>query len=208
MYSHSNIGVVETNGIDITPRVGYAALSSQIAIIKPTPVKMEDYSPSNSASPCQDITLRGGLDSYSGDLRGEIKISTALPEKPSHRVCSCMMENINCITNPMATMEDTSNWRKTLCSDDEPMCFGSTFNSTEGRYGSFLTCNLTENASWVQQQNYHDALRIRDVIHRSQMAPVHPHRNACAQQTSQGSRSFALAVRKRTKRLAEGLVPR
>jgi hypothetical protein len=154
MYSHSNIGVVETNRIDITPRVGYAALSSQIAIIKPTPVKMEDYSPSNSASPCQDITLRGGLDSYSGDLRGEIKISTALPEKPSHRVCSCMMENINCITNPMATMEDTSNWRKTLCSDDEPMCFGSTFNSTEGRYGSFLTCNLTENASWVQQQNY------------------------------------------------------
>ena len=145
---------METNGIDITPRIGYSALSSQLAIVKPTPTKIEDYSPSNSALPCQDITLRGDLDSYSEDLHGEMKISTILPAKPNRRVCSCMMDNINCIANPMASLEETFISRKNLCDHDESLCFGTTFNSTEGRYGSFLMCNLTETASWIQQQNY------------------------------------------------------
>jgi hypothetical protein len=153
-YILTLIGVVETNGKDIKPGAGYAVLSLHLATAKPTPVQIEDYSPSNTASPCQDITVRGDLDSYAEGIHGQIKISTILPSRPSRRVCSCMMENINCISNPMATMEDTFISRKKICDDDPSMCSGIAFNSTEGRFGSFLMCNLTENASWAQQQNY------------------------------------------------------
>jgi hypothetical protein len=64
------------------------------------------------------------------------------------------MDNISCITNPNVTVEETFVARKKLCDRDETLCFGGTFNSTEGRFGSYLMCNLTESASWTQQQNY------------------------------------------------------
>jgi hypothetical protein len=152
--SYVNIGVVEIDGLDVRPRRSYWALSSQLAVIRPTPTHLEDYTPSNTASPCQNFTIRSGLDTYPNQINGELKISAQLPAEPNPRLCSCMMQTLDCIANPSGTMEASFSSAQNICSQNNIACLGVNYNATEGQYGSFQRFNLTERASWTYQQNY------------------------------------------------------
>jgi hypothetical protein len=151
VVSQIHIGLVEEAGTDFKPRKGYWALSSQLALIQPTGTQIQEYKPSSTASPCRNITLRSGIDT-NAHFDGEIKLSTQIPSPPNSYLCSCMTQTLNCIANTNSTTAEMSVWLSSTCELDYPLCAGIAFNASEGRYGSYLMCNLTERASWTQQQ--------------------------------------------------------
>jgi 1,3-beta-glucanosyltransferase GAS1 len=152
--SHMNTGLIEEVGLNVTPRKGYWSLSSQLAMLQPSSNQMNNYSPSKITIPCTEFTLKGGIDTYPTALSGEMKINSSLPVKPNSRLCSYMMQTMNCITNSNTTMEERINSHKRLCLEDISFCSGVGFNSTKGQYDSFLMCNETQKASWAYQKNY------------------------------------------------------
>ena len=147
---------MEEIGLNATPRNAYWALSSQLAMSQPTLTRADEYSPSITSTPCTDVTIKGGVDTYPEALTGELKLSLSLPTKSNPRLCSCMMQTLNCIANPIATMEEKIVSLRNLCPQDKknPSCAGVSSDYTEGQFGSFMLCNYTERASWMQHQNY------------------------------------------------------
>jgi hypothetical protein len=117
---------------------------------------MNNYSPSITTTPCRDLTFKEDVDMYPDldEPLAEVKISNNLPTKPNSRLCSCMMQTINCIPDPKSTIEERILSRRKVCDKDQSLCAGISFNSTEGWYGSYLMCNHTERAAWAYQQNY------------------------------------------------------
>ena len=148
--------MVEEIGQNVTLRKGYTALSSQLAMLQPTPTQMNDYSPSVTPTPCKNFTFRDDVDMYPDrdTPLAEINIANTLPTKSNPRLCSCMMQTMNCITDPKSTTEEKMVTHRKLCNKNKSLCGGVSFNSTEGWYSSYLHCNITEKASWVYQQNY------------------------------------------------------
>jgi 1,3-beta-glucanosyltransferase GAS1 len=133
-----NTGLMEEDGLNVTPRKDYWSLSSQLAMIQPSPTQVNNYSPSKITTPCTEFTLKGGVDTYPTALSGEIKINSSLPVKPNSRLCSCMMQTMNCITNSNTTIEERITSYSRLCREDISFCSGVGFNSTEGQFDSFL----------------------------------------------------------------------
>jgi hypothetical protein len=149
---------VEETGLNVTPRRSYWALSSQLALVRPTPLSMQDYATSTAAIPCNAFTIKADIDVHSDAMIGatgsEVKINVTLPSKPNPKLCSCMMDTLSCIPSPNATMEEIILTYNKMCLSGNSSCPGVKLNATEGRYDSFNLCNYTERASWAHQLNY------------------------------------------------------
>jgi hypothetical protein len=125
----------------VVPRVGYTALSSQLARVQPTSTLASQYTPSSiPPTSCHNFTM-GLLDS-STNVTQSTEVATILPSKPYKRLCSCMMETLNCTVNQNFDITTTYEKWKTICSENSQWCQAVRI------HGAWQGCNFTEKFSW------------------------------------------------------------
>ena len=140
---------------NISVRPNYIALSAQLGSVHPSTALMDNYVPTNTApSLCSrlnwNIKTTNVVDKSHTTLIGEI--TTDLPHTPSARLCACMMETLQCISN-QADVHNDSIWRE-HCENsfDNVLCTGITNNYTSGVYGTYAGCSVRERQSWILNQ--------------------------------------------------------
>ena len=128
------------NYVSLTP--DFTALSSQIARISPSSTNSAQYTVTNTVE--QACPTVGP--SWSA--------APTLPPTPYQRLCTCMMQSLQCIWNGNATAETINNGMATACGADPSACYGVSTYANNGTFGAFSVCNATEIGSWALNQWY------------------------------------------------------
>lgn len=85
------------------------------------------------------------------NMSSTVEIAPAFPAVPNQRLCSCMVERLNCVV-PADVDMSTDKMRgavASICSTNPLFCQAVQGNSTTGIYGAFLGCSLVEVGSWI-----------------------------------------------------------
>ena len=138
----ANYGLVTAleNQVSLSP--DFTALSSQIARISPSSTNIAQYTVTNT------------VEQVCPTVGASWSAAPTLPPTPYQRLCTCMMQSLECIWNGNATDQTISNGITQICSADDVACYGVYTNSTNGTYGAFSACNETEVGSWALNQWY------------------------------------------------------
>jgi X8 domain len=101
-----------------------------------------------------------------------LHIATQLPPTPNGHLCTCMMQNAECVQKENATVDksppnkpnflisglelaDSALYERVCGSDTtDARCVGSTTDTSVGRYGAFSVCNKDQRISWVLNRHY------------------------------------------------------
>jgi X8 domain len=146
-----------SNDLNVTYRPGYFSLSKQLALLQPTPVQMNSYMPVNTELPCYNLNITevlGKRECNCTAYGGKEIINPVLPFTPNARVCSCMLQSIDCVVRPGLDEEMIRNSERDMCAKNQTWCSATRSNISEGLYPSYLFCNNTESLSWELQQQY------------------------------------------------------
>jgi hypothetical protein len=140
---------------NVSMRPNYEALSSQLALINPSPTFVDHYEfPNTALSSCSKLqwrvketnTVDGSVATRSGES------ATDLPYLSSARVCSCMMESLECVSNKTDPHDTAMQDRFCGSSIDAFHCSGVLENFTTGVYGTYATCMEAQKDSWILNQ--------------------------------------------------------
>jgi X8 domain-containing protein len=147
------VGLIDVKGESIIPRPGYTALQSQLRLIRPSSAEFSQYAPTITPIECQNFTSEDTV-GRRDNATTRVYVATPLPQKPSKRLCECMLASLSCIA---ASYEDFStfvNNQPESCNQDKRVCAGVDWDSNKGTYGAFSACNYTEQRSWTLNQIY------------------------------------------------------
>jgi hypothetical protein len=145
---------VQISGKNITTRPGYIALASQLASVRPSAIVESEYVPTGIADPvCHKIVLKDAYD-YTKSTKKDLEISPVLPIPYVPKLCSCMMNSVECVITSKTPQESIQSTKSKSCKDDESRCKGINYGFADGHYGAYSQCNLTEQLSWVVNQYY------------------------------------------------------
>jgi hypothetical protein len=136
-------------------RPNYEALSSQYALVHLSPTFVDHYESTNTAlSSCSKLQWKvketNTVDGSVATMTGES--TTDLPYLSSARVCSCMMESLECVSNHTDPHDTAMQDRFCGSSMDDFLCSGVLQNFTTGVYGTYATCMKSQKDSWILNQ--------------------------------------------------------
>jgi hypothetical protein len=123
--------------------------------MSPMATQMSNYQPPQTATAsCHSLVLKKEVDTFA-DISADQNISAIVPTKPIPRLCECMVRNTICRANPDTTLESNIVFNRRICKErGSQFCDAVNINSTEGRYGIYNFCNVTEIASWLLDKHY------------------------------------------------------
>jgi 1,3-beta-glucanosyltransferase GAS1 len=147
------VDIVKGKNVSVRPE--FLALSSQLDMVHPSTTMMDQYTPTNTApSSCSPLTWEirtiNASDGSTSILTGET--TADIPHAPSARLCGCMMETLQCISNQTDPHDDSIISKHCENSFDNVLCLGVTDNYTTGIFGTYTGCNVMERQSWILNQ--------------------------------------------------------
>jgi hypothetical protein len=165
---------VEVVRNNVTRRPAFDVVAGQIAQLKPSSTGIVEYTPTRTTPACSSVstsirTYPNNNSTSSNTVYTLLRLATALPPKPDPTLCGCMINSLRCVYNgESVSNSEVPNWKDiswtrnqtqedritNACSRNETWCFGSTGNTTIGRYGAYSVCTSTERTSWVLNQLY------------------------------------------------------
>jgi len=145
-------GLVTISGSTVTPRNDFNNLKNQIAQISPTIATLSGTSDTTStvdSCPSQN---------QNGNTFLTYTASNTLPPTPNATICSCMFNQLNCITsvtdinNAASITADIQANTGFICGVID--CSAINANSGTGVYGQYSGCNALQRASYVLNAYY------------------------------------------------------
>lgn len=166
-YSLSNeISYLRTGGLvdgtvnnSMSHSPDFYALSSQLEKARPSTISLAQYKPTNTAPACHALTMPD-VQSPEFDTGGrmpDVVLAANLPTLPYNRTCSCMMNTLECITDPNLGQPAQSEFISDRCKNaggPGPGCKAIFGNETTGEFGAYMGCDLGEKSSWVANEAY------------------------------------------------------
>lgn len=133
-------GLATVSNGKVTTNKDFENLSKQIAKATPSGVKMDSYSPSNTAAAaCPKVT--------SGKWEAQ---SSPLPPTANSQLCSCMLDTLSCVVADNVAEKDFGDMFGFICGEKEGQyCEGINKNATSGPYGSYGMCSSKEQLSFA-----------------------------------------------------------
>jgi hypothetical protein len=141
-YEEANeFGLVTVDNNRVSRLPDFTALSSQIAKIDPTGVRMNDYNPQNTAkSACPSVGREWEAQ------------ATPLPPSPNSQLCDCMYETLSCVVADNIDEEDYGDLFSVVCGLNDDACAGIAKNATTGDYGAYGMCGAKEQLGFALNQ--------------------------------------------------------
>ncbi|KAF2121976.1 Glucanosyltransferase-domain-containing protein [Lophiotrema nucula] len=135
LVSVDSSGTVKTND-------DFKALSSQIAKVNPTGVKMADFNPTNTvAASCPTVNSDWGA------------VATPLPPAANTDLCSCMTDGLSCVVSSDVDEKDYSDIFDFVCGEKKgAYCVGIAKNATTGSFGAYGMCTPQQQLGYVLDQ--------------------------------------------------------
>lgn len=140
LIKHS--GLVQVSGSSVSKLADFTYLSSQMATISPTGVQMASYTPSNSPQACPAVQT--GV--------WEAK-SSPLPPVANSQLCSCMVNSLQCVVKSSQAESTYGTLFNQVCGYGSS-CAGIAAIAANGTYGSYSSCNSTQQLSFAFNQYY------------------------------------------------------
>jgi hypothetical protein len=138
----------------------FYVLASQLKKAHPSTVQLAQYTPTNTAPACHALTIPN-VRSPEWDSQApvpDITLAENLPALPYNRTCFCMMDTLECVTDPAWSPSQQSKYIAGHCSKKpggpEPGCEATTGNETTGVFGTYLGCEMREKSSWIANAAY------------------------------------------------------
>jgi hypothetical protein len=138
--------------MDVTLRPAFNSLAGQFSSINTTDSESGALvKGANSAPiPCIPFSYRDGYNIS----KENATISPVLPPKPNVKLCTCMMQTLNCIKDPIVPIETALSTRTKLCKQNEDWCKPHYSDTHKGLYQAYWLCNYTEIVSLVLDRFY------------------------------------------------------
>lgn len=116
-------------------------LAEKINDAKPSGVKMDSYTPTNTAlRSCPTV----------GD---KWEASETLPPTPNKELCNCMMDSLTCVAKDDVKDKQMKNLFGTVCGYGDS-CKGINTDATKGVYGAYSMCSPKEKLSYAFDTYY------------------------------------------------------
>ncbi|KAL1978771.1 hypothetical protein VTN31DRAFT_1630 [Thermomyces dupontii] len=131
----NDYGLVTVKGDEVSKLPDFTYLSKQIASVNPTGVKMDDYTPTNTAlSSCPSV--------HSG-----WQSNPKLPPSPNEDLCKCMVSSLSCKAKDNLSDKEIAQLFGTVCGYG--VCDGISGNAREGEYGAYSMCSPKDKLSFA-----------------------------------------------------------
>ncbi|KAF1976994.1 1,3-beta-glucanosyltransferase gel4 precursor [Bimuria novae-zelandiae CBS 107.79] len=155
MYNEeaNKFGLVEIKNGKVEPNGDFDNLSKEIAKATPTGVKMNEYSPTNTAAAkCPSVNSDWGA------------ASDPLPPVVNAQACSCMMDTIACdVDASVSSDKEVGSLFGVVCGMDEgKYCAGINRNHTVGPYGAYGMCTPKEQLAFALNAYYKSQNKAKD----------------------------------------------
>lgn len=133
-------GLASVSNGKVTTNKDFDNLSSQIAKVTPSGVKMDSYNPTNTAaSACPSVTAG----------KWEAK-SSPLPPVVNDDACTCMMSTLGCVVADNVGDKDFGDMFGFICGEKSgKYCSGINKNATSGPYGAYGMCSNKQQLSFA-----------------------------------------------------------
>jgi len=133
-------GLASVNGGKVTTNKDFDNLQKEISKVNPSGVKMDAYTPSNTAAAtCPKVTA--------GKWEAQ---SSPLPAAPNAQLCSCMSETLSCVVADSTDEKDYGDMFGFICGEKNgKYCAGINKNATAGPYGAYSMCGDKEQLNFA-----------------------------------------------------------
>lgn len=140
----NKFGLAEISGNTVKTNEDFDNLSSEIAKVTPSGVKMDAYNPTNTAAAaCPSVNSDWGAP------------ADPLPPVVNSDLCECMMDTISCVVADKIAEEDYGDLFGTVCGfKDGEFCAGVNKNMTVGGYGAYGMCSAKQQLSFALNAYY------------------------------------------------------
>ncbi|KAH7085351.1 Glucanosyltransferase-domain-containing protein [Paraphoma chrysanthemicola] len=136
----NKFGLATVNNGKVQTNKDFENLSKQIAKATPSGVKMDAYTPSNTAAAsCPKVTA--------GKWEAQ---SNPLPPTANSQLCSCMRDTLSCVVADNVAEKDFGDMFGFICGEkDGQYCAGINKNATSGPYGAYGMCDSKDQLSFA-----------------------------------------------------------
>jgi hypothetical protein len=128
----------------------YTALSSQLAMIKPSSTAESAYTVVNTVpQACPTVGSSWAA-------------SSNLPPIANPDLCNCMVSSLSCVARSSVTLtgNQSAYLFNYICGKDSSACNGIYANGTAGVYGAYSMCSANQKLSFVMNQYYIDQGKV------------------------------------------------
>ncbi|QDS77965.1 hypothetical protein FKW77_001745 [Venturia effusa] len=146
----NDYGLVQVSGTSVSKLPDFTALSSQMNSISPTGVEMASYTPTNSPQACPAV--------QTGVWEAQ---ASPLPPVANPQLCSCMVNSLQCVVKSSQAQSTYGTLFNQVCGYGNS-CAGIAAFAANGTYGSYSSCNSTEQLSFAFNQYYLSRNRASD----------------------------------------------